>query len=123
MSWLEPIITLLIFCSMLVLLVVLGHYLQRYIFNYRLTDTSVQAVLFGKVAVFRVSYERIEQVRVISFGEALRHVLGVHAGNRLGGPGVLICRRGFPVLVTPNDPEEFAGDLQRRVYERTGQWR
>jgi hypothetical protein len=120
-SWLEPILTLVIFCSAVVLLVVLGHYLQRHIFNYRLTDSSVQAVLFGKVAVFRVSYERIEQVRVISFGEALRYVLAVHAGNRLGGPVVLICRRSFPVLLTPDNPEEFARDLQRRVYERTGQ--
>ena len=69
MSWIEPTIALLIFCLALLLFVVLAHYLQRYIFNYRLTDTSVQAVLFGKVPVFRARYERIEQVRVISFGE------------------------------------------------------
>jgi hypothetical protein len=83
-DWLGLTISVLIFCSALVLFVVLGHYLQRYTFNYRLTDTSVQAVLFGKVPVLRVSYERIEQVRVIPFGEARRYVLAVHAGYRLG---------------------------------------
>ncbi len=84
----------------------------------------MQAVLFGKVPVLRVSYERIEQVRVVPFGEARRYVLAVHAGYRLGGPVVLIrWKRGLPVLVTPDDAERFVQELRERVYQKTGSGR
>ncbi|MDQ3566969.1 MAG: hypothetical protein M3397_02655 [Actinomycetota bacterium] len=79
---------------------------MRYVLTYRFTDTRVRAVLFRAVPVSSTRYDLIKEVRIISPLEALFRP-AVRTENRLIGPYVLISRRGFPVLMTPDDPEAF----------------
>jgi hypothetical protein len=95
----------------------------RYTLTYRLTDEDVRAVLFGVVALSVRRYQSITEVRTTSFFEGY-FTLAWRVPNRLTGRGVLIFSKGSlfwgAVLYTPDDPEEFARELRRRVYQATG---
>ena len=102
--------------------VIAYHFGMRYILTYRFSDVGVLAVLFGVLSVSIANYDRVEAVRINSYGRVLfGFVLWVP--NRLMGSFVLIRgKSGLPVLITPEHPQEFLRELQRRVYERTGVW-
>ena len=95
----------------------------RYVITYRLTDDDVRAVLFGVVAVSVRRYQSITEVHTTSFFEGY-FSLARRMSNRLTGRGVMIFSKGSlfwgAVLYTPDDPEEFARELRRRVYQATG---
>lgn len=92
---------------------------MRYVLIYEFTETKVQAVLLWSLPVSSTRYELIKELRIISSLEALFQP-AMRTENRLTGPHVLIYRRIFPMLMTPDDPEEFVRQLRRRVYEETG---
>ena len=95
----------------------------RYTLTYRLTDEDVRAVLFGVVALSVRRYQSITAVRTTSFFERY-FTLAWRVPNRLTGRGVMIFSKGSlfwgAVFYTPDDPEGFARELRRRVYQATG---
>jgi hypothetical protein len=96
----------------------------RYVLTYRLTDEDVRAVLFGVVPLSVRRYQFITEVYTASFLE-MQFVLTWRVTNRFTGPGVVIFSRGSSlffkaVLYTPDDPEGFARELRRRVFQQTG---
>jgi hypothetical protein len=108
----------IVFVAVVLLVLQFG---ARYVLTYRLTDEDVQAVLFGIAAVSLRKYQSIEEVQVMSALEAL-FTPAWRVQNRVVGRAVAIYRRRgfFPVLYTPDDPEGFARELRRRVYQQTG---
>lgn len=92
--------------------------------TYRLTDTEVQAVLFGVAPVSVRRYQSITEVHTISPLESL-FAFAWRVQNRLIGQGVMVFSSGSfffgAVLYTPADAEGFARELRRRVYQQTGQ--
>ena len=96
------------------------HLGMRYVLTYRLTDTSVQAVLFGVLPVSSTRYDRIESVEISPLIAFL--ALTTWRTNRLAGQFILIRRDGIPVAISPDAPKEFARELSIRVQERTGEW-
>ena len=115
-----PVITVLIVFVSMYVVYELG---MRYVLTYRFTDEDVRAVLFGVVPVSIQSYRFITEVRTTSFFEG-RFVLAWRVPNRLTGRGVMIFSKGnllwLSVFYTPEDPEAFARELRRRVYQQTG---
>ena len=96
-------------------------FVMRHVLTYRFTEDSVQAVLFGSVPVSITSYDRIEEVRQVSWAEAFLYPHAWRAANRLNGPFLVILRKwGLPVAISPEDPEGFARELRRRVFQQTG---
>lgn len=99
---------------------------MRYVISYRLTNTSVLVMLLWAVPIFRISYRRIQEIRVPGRVEAPSDLAPLNFGNRLWGrPGysVLIRRKwGLPVLISPDDPEKFLHELRQRAHQRTGEW-
>lgn len=94
---------------------------MRYVLIYRFTDSRVEVLLFGILPVSSTRYDLIIEVKIISPWMASLWP-AVWMQNRLIGEFVRIRRSGLPVLITPDDPEEFVRELQRRVYEQTGEW-
>jgi hypothetical protein len=96
---------------------------MRYVLTYRFTDEDVRAVLFGVVPVSVRRYRFITEVHATSFPE-MRFSLSWRIPNRISYQGVVILSRGSllwgAVLYTPDDPEGFARELRRRVYQQTG---
>jgi hypothetical protein len=112
---------LVIFAQLAGLAVLVLLFLQLfrlYAITYRLTDTSVQVGLLRSIPVSRTKYTLIREMRTISFGESLFYPFAVYWGNKLfpRSPVVIYRNYWFPVIVTPDDPEEFAREVRRRVY-------
>jgi hypothetical protein len=118
---LPPVITFLIIVLLMYIVYEFG---MRYVLTYRLTDEDVRAVLFGVVPVSVRRYRFITEVHATSFLEG-QFSLAWPVANRLTGRGVLAFSQGSlfwgAVRYTPDDPEGFARELRRRVYQRTGQ--
>jgi hypothetical protein len=110
----------------LVVLVLLVYQVgMRYALTYRLTDEDVRAVLFGVVPVSIRRYRIITEVHTTSFLEGDFFTLAWRVPNRLiTGRAVVIFSKGSlfwgAVSYTPEDPEAFARELRRRVYQQTG---
>ena len=96
----------------------------RYVLTYRFTDHAVQVMLVRLIPVSSIRYENIEEVRHVSFWEALLYLHAWKAGNKLfTGQIVLIYRRRkVPVVITPDNAERFIRELRERVYQKTEQW-
>ena len=99
---------------------------MRYVISYRLTNRSVLIMLLWVVPIFRISYRHIQEIRVPGRVESPSDLIPLNFCNRLWGrPGysVLIRRKwGLPVLVSPDDPDEFLHELRQRAHQRTGEW-
>ena len=110
----------------LVVLVLLVYQVgMRYVLTYRLTDEDVRAVLFGIVPVSIRRYRYITEVHTSSLFEGEFINLAWRVPNRLiTGRWVTIFSEGSllwgAVVYTPDDPEGFARELRRRVYQKTG---
>jgi hypothetical protein len=119
-SGVPPVITVLIIFVLMYVVYEIG---MRYVLTYRFTDEDVRAVLFGVVPVSIQKYRFITEVRTTSFFEG-QFVLAWRHTNRLTGRGVMIFSKGnllwLSVFYTPDDPEAFARELRRRVYQQTG---
>ena len=97
--------------------------LGRYIFNYRITNDSLQFVVFGKVPYMYIKLANIAEVRKVSFKEAtfqkgIEGVLVLRCGNRLWGRGILIRRKkGIfkTILITPDNADEFISKIRERI--------
>jgi len=108
------------------IVVLSAQYLDRYIYGYRLSDESIQIVLLNVVPINRIRYDRITGIRRVSSREMwldLDYLFVVRFGNRVWGPAVLIFRRRWlPIVITPDNAEEFVRELRQRVYQSTGTW-
>lgn len=120
MKFLLPI---LLFADVCTLFVVMHQCLGRYMLRYRLTERTVDLVLFGLIPMWRFRYSGIEDIRQISFNETWWYMpytfTTLRAGNRLVGDIVAIHRKsGFPkyILISPDDAQDFV----RRAREHLG---
>ena len=118
----KDFITFVVLVVLVLLLYQLG---MRYVLTYRLTDEDVRAVLFGVVPVSIRRYRFITEVHTSSFFEGEFINLAWRVPNRLiTGRWVTIFSKGSllwgAVVYTPDDPEGFARELRRRVYQATG---
>jgi hypothetical protein len=90
--------------------------LGRHLLKYRLTDDSVQVLLFGFAPLLSIRYSDIADVRQVSFRETLRPSLSVlRLGNRIVGNILLIQKKtGIvrTILITPDDAGEYAGTIK-----------
>jgi hypothetical protein len=107
------------------IVVLSAQYLDRYLYGYRLSDGSIEIVLFNVVPINRIRYDRITGIRSISSGRMWLDLdlFVVRFGNRVWGPGVLIFRkRWLPIVITPDNAEELVREVRERVYRATGEW-
>ena len=97
--------------------------LRMYGITYRLTDIGVQVVFLGVFPVSTTQYTLIREVRTISLGEALLYPFAVYWGTKpFPRASVVISRKYWlAMIVTPDDPEEFAREVRRRVYSANRQ--
>lgn len=109
----------------LLLIVLTGTAFQlfgRYLYNYRLTDDSIQLVVAGVVPVMTIRYAEIARIREASFGQALKSGLfTLRLGNRIIGGIVLIQRKkGLirSILLTPDDVPTFLRQVAQHVDRR-----
>ena len=115
------------FVAVVMIVVLFYQFGLRYVLTYRLTDEDVRAVLFGIVPLSVRKYRFITEVHTTSFLEGDFFTLAWRVPNRLITARVVtIFSRGSEslffgaVLYTPDDPEGFARELRRRVYQQTG---
>jgi hypothetical protein len=86
--------------------------------KYRITDTSIQFILFGNLPVWTSSFDDILEIRSISFSRMLI-APSLHLMNRPFAQYVLVRkRRGIfrTVVITPDD----AGKFVKLVQQKTG---
>jgi len=85
--------------------------------KYRITDNSVEFVMFRTVPVWKSFFDDISDVRIISFAELLI-TPSFHLMNRPFGQYVLVRkRRGIfrAVVITPDNPKEFVKLVQQKI--------
>jgi hypothetical protein len=101
-------------------------FLYRYIASYRLTETSIQFVMFRVVPVMRIRYADIAEIREVSWRQILivqlrellrlRFPLGL--GNRVIGRAVQVQkRRGVfrAIFITPDDVPAFLQQVRQHL--------
>jgi hypothetical protein len=111
------------FILVVALILLFWQFGMRYVLTYRFSDEDVRAVLFGVVPVSIRRYEFIKEVQVLSPLAALFWPTNM-AHSRFIARGVLISYGSVffrAAFYTPDNVEEFARELRRRVYQRTGQ--
>ena len=90
-------------------------FLGRYLYNYRLTEKSVQVVLFGSLPLFSIQYKNIKSAQNVALTETLwPNLFILRFGNRIFGGVVLIKKNNGlvrSILITPDDPEEFTNSI------------
>jgi hypothetical protein len=89
----------------------------RVVIRYYLEDDGVR-VTFLSFTMWFSPWKDIRDVRVVSGWQILRPSLTCRMGNKLLGPGVEIKKRFGGVVITPNDPEQFAREVKRRAHLR-----
>jgi hypothetical protein len=98
----------------------------RYVITYRLTNRSILIMLFWVVPIFRISYPRIQEIKVgADWPESLRDIIVWNFCNRLyGRSGCVVIHRkqGLTAAISPDDPEGFVQELRRRAHQGTGEW-
>ena len=85
--------------------------------KYRITDDSIEFVMFGHLRVWRSGFEDISDVRVVSLAK-LFVTPGLYLMNRPFGRYVLVRRRRGvfrSVVITPDRPQEFLRIVQEKI--------
>ena len=93
--------------------------LARFVITYRLTDRALSISIFG-VAVLRIAYTDIVEVRRVGALESLVPSTATRFGNRIFGEILLIRKsRGLirKIMVTPDEPTAFARGISERAPE------
>jgi hypothetical protein len=85
--------------------------------KYRITDTSIQFILFGNLPVWKSSFDDILDIQSISFGRMLI-APSLHLMNRPFAQYVLVRkRRGLfrTAVITPDDAEKFVNLVRQKT--------
>jgi hypothetical protein len=103
------------------LAVALFHLFGRRVYGYRLGSASIEILLFNTIPVWRIPYSEVAGVEELSLKQTLKPSLRVlRLGNRVGRVVSVQRRSGVvrEILLTPNNPSVFAGELRERVHPR-----
>ncbi len=90
--------------------------------KYRITDDSLEFVMFGRFRVWRSSFKDVADIRPVSFFE-MQKVLAIGLMNRPFAQYVLVeTRRGIVrrVVITPDHPQEFVRVVRDRIENTRG---
>ena len=90
----------------------------RFVYGYRLTETTLNIMLFGCIPIFRLPLKEIESIKKVGWKEVGIGGITLRLGNRMLGSCILIHRKtGWirNVLITPSDPEQFLADMAARI--------
>lgn len=85
--------------------------------KYRVTDDSIEFVMFGNLRVWRSSFEDISDIRLISFTRSFV-MPALHLMNRPFAQYVLVRRRRGVfrfVLITPDQPHELVRLVRQKM--------
>jgi hypothetical protein len=85
--------------------------------KYTITDDSIEFKVFGNFRVWKISFDDISDIQLISFPRMLI-TPSIRLTNRPFARYVLVSkRRGIfrAVLITPDNPEEFINIVQQKL--------
>jgi len=110
-------LSLILILGIVAVVVFVLQYMWRYVFSYKLTQTSVDILLFGRIPIMRIPFDDIVEIRTVGFPGCLwAGMTGLR--NRAFGRTVLIRRRGGvfsnSVLIAPDHADEFVREVLRR---------
>jgi hypothetical protein len=105
--------------------VMLFQYTARYAYDYRLEESGISIVLFGKIRLMLIRFENIEEIRKTSYNEVMPFknngmLFALRFGNKIWGDIVLISqKKGMNkiILVTPNNADQFIKNVVSRRSE------
>ncbi len=106
------------FIILIPLSAMLFHYTASYIYDYTITTSGVQIVLFKKIPIARINASDIVEMKEISFKDSLliSPFFTARLGNRMSRTCVLLrTSRWFvrTILITPDNPKSFISDLNK----------
>lgn len=92
----------------------------RYVYNYRVSNTRIEIVLFGKIPIKSIPFSNIVELRKMAFKETLpfksmEMFLALRFGNRVWGQIVSIQqKKGLikTILISPDNADRFIEDVQ-----------
>lgn len=75
-------------------------------------------MLLRRIPVSRTKYTLIRDVKTISPGKGFFYPFAAHLENKLlpRFPVVIYRKYWFPIIVSPDNPEEFVREVRQRVY-------
>lgn len=95
----------------LAVLLVLLHFLGKYLYQYRIGEESIQIRLFCLIPIFTIAFKNITEVRKITFGEALWKVFTLKWVNRIYSKEYVLIRwkgRIFSaIIISPKNTDAF----------------
>jgi hypothetical protein len=103
----ELLSIIFVFLGMFIVL----QYFGRYLWDYKVSKSNIQIVLFCFIPVFYISLENIIDIRKISALEMLSRIFTVHWVNKLYSKEyVLISRKSSffsGLIISPDDADGF----------------
>ena len=94
-----------------------GQLVGPHLGKYRITDNSIEYTLFGRIHVWKSSFDDISDIQIISFAR-LWVTPSLRLMNQSFAQYVLVRkRRGIfrAVVITPDNPEEFINIVQQKL--------
>jgi len=122
-----------IFLGFIIAIVLTGGAFQllgRYVYNYRLTDTSIQVVVARAVPVMRIRFADIEEINELTWKQVLtfplrqllKFLFALSFGNRIIGRAVHIQKRNGLIrsfVLSPDDVPAFLQQASEHLDERS----
>jgi hypothetical protein len=100
-----------------------GQFLGPHLWKYRLTNESIEFVMFGKFSVWSSSFKDIADIRQVSFVR----LFSVFALSLVNRPFFARCvlvrlRRGVfkSVVITPDQPEDLIRIVRQKIANLVG---
>jgi hypothetical protein len=117
----NKMITIIAALTLLILSGSLFQLFGRYLYNYYIEEDSIKVILSGRVTLGHIPFSSVQEIRKVSFKEALlpnglAGFLALRIGNRVWGEILLIRRKkGIfkNILITPNSSDEFVQNFLR----------
>lgn len=101
------------------------HYAARYVYSYKIRESCIEIVLFGKIPLMRLHFNNIVEIKKTSFKEILvvksvEMFMALRLGNRILGEVVLVRqKKGLirAIIITPDNADKFIQEVLQRLPE------
>jgi hypothetical protein len=114
-----------IILAVFILLIVI-HFITRYVYNYKLQDSGIRIMLFRIIPLVLIPYNYIKDIRRVTWVSYYKTIgIGVylHCPSRIWGHHVLIedkkKRISRYTLITPDNPDEFIAEVKKHLSKDT----
>ena len=115
----KMMIPILAMIALVVLVISFFQFLGEYVYDYRLSDTSVEFIIFRQIKVWNVPFEEITDIRPALRSDMLsiQKPAFMFVSHPLGKFVFIKRNKGIfrQIIVTPNNRNEFVDNVRAKI--------